>query len=338
MAIARSKILGAAFIVAGLALLLVGASASVALLGETASTPDAARAAPASNAPTATRVEVELDAAGLHLGRAADVDTAAFDALPAKSVGVDKSVQTPDLPLPVGARLGLHRAPGDASAPASGGASALSATVQRVASPVAQAVALGAAACAGAGLLAYFRPNFGSASQKLLLLIWTSVKTWAFRLVALPIVGLYARVGRAEVFENAVRERIFLAIKERPGLSASDLAKLAGVSWGTTIYHLEVLEQNRMVTSLRKGRHRRYVENGAQLVASKEVVAILQNPVTANVAKLVQLAPGMTQKDLAGALHMSPQALHWHLRRLAGAGVVRKQREGRVVRHFASAN
>jgi DNA-binding transcriptional ArsR family regulator len=31
---------------------------------------------------------------------------------------------------------------------------------------------------------------------------------------------------------------------------------------------------------------------------------------------------------------MSPQALHWHLARLVGAGLVRKERAGRVVRHF----
>jgi predicted transcriptional regulator len=165
---------------------------------------------------------------------------------------------------------------------------------------------------------------------------WGAVKAWAGRALVVPAIGLYAKISRAEVFDNGVREHIFEAIRARPGVSASDLAKLAGVSWGTTIYHLEVLEQNRMVTSLRKGRHRRYFENGAQLDATKDVVALLQNPVTATVAQTVRASPGATQKDLAHATGMSPQALHWHLARLCQAGLVRKERAGRFVRHFAS--
>jgi predicted transcriptional regulator len=176
--------------------------------------------------------------------------------------------------------------------------------------------AAAAVAFAGAGLLAYF---------------WATIK----KAIALPLVALYAKISRAEVFENAVRERIFQAIRDHPGLSASDLAQRAGVAWGTTIYHLDVLEQTRMVTSLREGRHRRYFENGAQLSAAKETVAILQNPVTAQIAQTVQTMPGLTQKDLAQATGLTPQALHWHLLRLVKTGVVRKQREGRVVRHFS---
>ena len=218
--------------------------------------------------------------------------------------------------LDVDLAAGSHRSLGNA-----GEAGVESASVsQRVVPAAAPVAAAAAAAFTLAGLLAYF---------------WGGVKTWAFRLLVLPLVPLYAKVTRAEVFDNDVRERIFHAIKARPGIAASELAKAAGVSWGTTIYHLDVLEQTQMVTSLREGRYRRYFENGAVLPGSKQVVAILQNAVTADVARLVRERPGATQKELAAAVGMSPQALHWHLARLTGAGVVRKEREGRVVRHFA---
>jgi predicted transcriptional regulator len=71
------------------------------------------------------------------------------------------------------------------------------------------------------------------------------------------------------------------------------------------------------------------------LPGSKEAVAVLANPVTAGVVAAIRAAPGASQKELAQRVGMTPQALHWHLRRLVGAGVVRKSRDGRSVRHFA---
>jgi predicted transcriptional regulator len=184
--------------------------------------------------------------------------------------------------------------------------------------PATEVVAVAAAAFTLAGALAFF---------------WGGVKALGAK-ATLPFIGLYAKITRAEVFDNRVRERIFQAIRDHPGRSASDLARLATVSWGTTIYHLDVLEQTRMVSSLREGRYRRYFENGASLGATKEVVAILQNVVTAGVIETIKRAPGATQKELASATNMTPQALHWHLARLVSNGMVRKEREGRVVKHF----
>lgn len=230
-----------------------------------------------------------------------------------REVGLDKGTLGVDASLELAA--GSHRVM-DERAP---GRVATSAAFTHAIAPAAAPVAVAAAAFTLAGLLAYF---------------WTSVKTWA----ALPLVALYAKISRAEVFDNGVRERIFAAIRANPGLSASDLARLADVSWGTTIYHLDVLEQTSMVSSLRKGRYRRYFENGAALATSKDAVAVLRNEVTANVVAILRARPGVTQKELAAAASMSPQALHWHIARLVETGLVRKEREGRVVRHFASAN
>lgn len=235
--------------------------------------------------------------------------------LPGFSVDRDLGLDEADFGVDASLDLatGSHRVKGDRTSADIGAASARTIVLPPAAAPVAVA----AAAFTLAGVLAYF---------------WTSVKTWA----ALPLVGLYAKISRAEVFDNSVRERIFAAIRANPGLSASDLARLADVSWGTTIYHLDVLEQTRMVSSIRKGRYRRYFENGAALTTSKDIVAVLRNTVTASVVDILRARPGVTQKELAAATNMSPQALHWHLSRLVETGLVRKEREGRVVRHFAA--
>ena len=242
--------------------------------------------------------------------------------LPSVDVAREAGVRVAPAGVPVAVSTEVGLASGSAlDRPASGPSTVATQDARMEAVPLAAPAVLAAAVLTGAGLLAWG---------------WTSVKAWAHKLLVAPAVALYAKISRAEVFENDVRERIFAEVRANPGVAATDLSRRVGVSWGTTIYHLDVLEQNRMVTSMREGRHRRYFENGAQLQASKETVAILQNAVTANVVERVRSAPGATQKELAASLGMSPQALHWHLTRLVGVGVVRKQREGRVVRHFAA--
>ncbi len=174
------------------------------------------------------------------------------------------------------------------------------------------------AALGAAGALAWF---------------WPHVKK-----LAVLVIPLYARITRDEVFDNDVRERIFNIVNADPGVSATDLASRAAVSWGTTMYHLDVLEQNRVVTSMKDGRYRRYFVNGADLASTKAEVAVLKNDRTAAVARIVAETPGSTQKEISRATGMTPQALHWHMARLSEAGLVRKVREGRVVRHFTAAD
>ncbi len=216
----------------------------------------------------------------------------------------------------VNARAGLDLDYDDSKAVQSGPTTSSAAVADAGVVP-AETVAWAAVAALGAaGALAWF---------------WPHLK----KLVGLAAVApLYARITRQEVFENAVRERIFTLVKGDPGISASDLSARAKVSWGTTMYHLEVLEQNRMVASMKQGRYRRYFINGAELSGTKEEVAILKNTKTAAVADVLTKAPGLTQKEISRATDMSPQALHWHMGRLVDAGLVRKEREGRVVRHY----
>ena len=307
------RLAGALLCILGLALVTWSASAA---LGLASLERDAAEDAPAPARESASPSDVTavVDVEGpLGLDRAQRID------LPALPVGgllpEQRAVDTGELPLGARVRVGLESAPADAE-PQRGAGSGYRIREQRTEALDGASLALVASAFTLAGLATYF---------------WGGVK----KALLLPFIGLYARITRAEVFDNSVRERIFHAIKASPGLSASDLAKAAGVSWGTTIYHLDVLEQNRMVTSLRKGRHRRYFENGAALSVPKETVAVLQNAVTAQVVSSIKGQPGATQKELASRVGLTPQALHWHLQRLVQVGLVQKVREGRVVRHFS---
>lgn len=311
----------------GAALLLLGTAASVgyAVLDEAASASrEEARAEATRAGGLELRASLDLDAplvpdAG-PIGVTLNPPSA--EAVPLPGLSVDREADLDKAGLGLGA--GLDLAAGSHRVRSAGPMeTATQAAQQVIATPTFAPTAVAAAAFTLAGLATYF---------------WTGIKAWTARLALLPAIGLYAKISRAEVFDNSVRERIFAAIRANPGISASDLARVASVSWGTTIYHLDVLEQTQMVSSLRKGRYRRYFENGAALTQTKDIVATLRNPVTASVVEAMRARPGVTQKDLAAAVSMTPQALHWHLARLVQTGLVRKEREGRVVRHYCATN
>lgn len=293
------------------------ASSLAAPAAHTEAAPGGAASAPAES-PLALRAALEVRALGVTLAREMRLASPAdVDGAPA----VSKRVSTDDAraALPVSAALAAsidEAAPRSTleEAPVVGVQSARAAEA-----PLAtEAYAIAAATALALGALAW---------------CWPSIKHLAGRVLVAP---LFAHVGRAEVFENGVRERIFALVKSEPGISASELSAQSGVSWGTTIYHLDVLEQNRMVVSVKDGRYRRYFVNGAG-ASEKEVISALRNPVSARIAQHVKSVPGLSQKDLASQTGLSPQALHWHANRLLKAGVVTKIRDGRVVRFFTRA-
>jgi predicted transcriptional regulator len=184
-----------------------------------------------------------------------------------------------------------------------------------VEAPPAAGATLALAALAGAGLAAPL------------------LKQGAARLAGV----LYARIPASDVLGSGPRRRIYELVLAEPGISLSELASKSGLSWGATVHHLGVLRRSGLVSSLRHGRHRRWFAPGACDQVERVQVAQLRNPVSARVARLVLEQPGLSQKQLAELVGMSPQAVHWHLVRLHGAGLVDRVRDGREVRHFVRA-
>lgn len=304
-----------ALVLAGLA--LAAFAPGLLAAGESAEAERAERPAPA----------IETEAPGLYAVDAAlAVDVAGVRV----ERGVDRSMQDPGTTLAPDHRAEVDlaevapvEAPVDLDLALGAGRS----VGERKTTPLAAAVAAAGPAAAFATPVVAVATGVGLAALAALAWLWPQVKKVA-------AVVLYAHIGRAQVFENEVRERVFGIIRAEPGIHASDIAAKAAVSWGTALYHLDVLEQNAMVVVHKDGRYRRYFANGA--AGSKQATSVLRNERTATVHRLLTERPGLAQRELAEAASMSPQALHWHLVRLEQGGLLRKEREGRLVRHYAA--
>lgn len=175
-------------------------------------------------------------------------------------------------------------------------------------------VGAGAAALLVAGLTAYYWPRL----------------SWLGTVVFLP---LYSRIEKDEILENEVRETLYELVQDDPGIHAHALSEEADVGWGTTVYHLRRLERNGFVTSEKRGRYRRFFPAAGFLARQREVLSVLQNETTNDIARLILREPGLNQKAICEELDISPSLANWHINRLLDADLVERERRGRTVHY-----
>jgi DNA-binding transcriptional ArsR family regulator len=161
---------------------------------------------------------------------------------------------------------------------------------------------------------------------------WPSLK-WRAALIVAP---LYARLKKADVLENPLRDDILQLVQETPGISASELGRRVDCGWGTLVYHLTVLERMQLVSSAREGRHKRFFAQGRINYSDKGAVGLLANPAARTILDAIRASPGSIQKDLSERLSLSPGTVAWHVDRLAAEGLVIREDEGRTVRYYPS--
>ncbi|MBI2077908.1 MAG: winged helix-turn-helix transcriptional regulator [Euryarchaeota archaeon] len=152
----------------------------------------------------------------------------------------------------------------------------------------------------------------------------------------LLLVPGYAKLRKEDILGNKVREHILQHIKADPGIHASDLARKVEAGWGTIVYHLSVLEKNKLVSSLVDGRHKRFFPIGVVDFSRRGQLAILKNETSKNIFRMIAEDPGVIQGEIASRAGLSVPATIWHLRRLEDVGLVGRDKQGRKVHYFAN--
>lgn len=142
--------------------------------------------------------------------------------------------------------------------------------------------------------------------------------------------ALYHRVRGAQTLEQGTRQRIFAALRERPGLLAAEAARAAGVDPTTAGYHLHRLAKEGLVVGEGPAGRVRYFAAGT--VAPSERPGVVAASGSRAVLDAVNAAPGRTKSELALALGVGRPTISWHVKRLAAAGLVRCERDGKGVR------
>ncbi|HEX9817204.1 MAG TPA: hypothetical protein VGB18_09510, partial [Candidatus Thermoplasmatota archaeon] len=165
-----------------------------------------------------------------------------------------------------------------------------------------------------------------------LLALWSYLKYGALVGIGGP---LFSRISSHKILDNNVRNRVHECIMATPGVTIKEVTQLLGIGWGTAVYHLGRLEQERLIVSERHRQFRRYFKNGGAIANDdKTGFSELKNPTTERIASEIANRPGTGQKDLCATVGISAPLAHKHLTRLESAQLLTKQREWRSVKYF----
>lgn len=178
------------------------------------------------------------------------------------------------------------------------------------------------------------------ASGSLLLLVAAVYLAPALKYAATQAVVVlpgYSKLKRSALLDNRVRDRLVTAIREDPGVDATELKRRAQVAWGTVVYHLTVLERHKLVSSLLDGGHRRFFPVGEVDWSRRGQIGLLRNERARALYEAIAQEPGVIQEALAHRMGMSSPGVLWHLSRLEEAGLVGRVKEGRKVHYYANA-
>lgn len=160
--------------------------------------------------------------------------------------------------------------------------------------------------------------------------VWRLLK-WTGLAAFLP---LYSHITDDEILDDPNRAGIYRLIQTEPGISTKDIADRLDLAWGTVTHHLGKLEKRRFIVSKKYGKYRRYFANGAGGSQDKDALAVLRLDRTGDVAELIRTQPGLTQKAVSQMLGVSSSTILWHVKRLEEVHLVRKVREGKLVRYY----
>ncbi len=134
---------------------------------------------------------------------------------------------------------------------------------------------------------------------------------------------------------SPVRDGIFAAIREVPGISAAFLKEKTGIHHATLRYHLCVLEKEERIVSRKAGHIYYYFPNGSTLSYADTIrITLCQNPTTEKILGIIETDPGISGTVLAARAGITSGTLTWHLGRLEKNDLVTVERAGRGMRIF----
>lgn len=161
---------------------------------------------------------------------------------------------------------------------------------------------------------------------------WGQMKSWILGSAALP---LFSRIAGNKILDNDVRNRVNEAVAHNPGITIKQITEALGIGWGTAVYHLKRLEEERLIVSERHRQFRRYFRNGGGIVNDdKTAYSELKHPTTQRLAAELLQRPGVGQKELCAVVGISAPLAHKYLARLEAAHLLTKEREWKTVRYF----
>ncbi len=143
------------------------------------------------------------------------------------------------------------------------------------------------------------------------------------------IVPLFSRLRRDEVLDHETRGMIRGYIIANPGDHFNSIKDALDLKNGTLAHHLNILEREQIVKSMKDGKFRRFFPIGMK-VSDRAYPTKVEKLIL----DIIRENPGIAQKDIADQLGMSQSTVSYHTAKLKEARRLRTERHGMSVRHY----
>jgi DNA-binding CsgD family transcriptional regulator len=116
----------------------------------------------------------------------------------------------------------------------------------------------------------------------------------------------------------------------KPGISATRIAEVTGISRGTVTYHLSRLRSKEKIKRVHTGGYVGFFLAGTDSTPHEEHALLhLQNATEKEILFLLLDMPGLSQSEIAAAIGISGPAVSWHMMRLDPDGIIQSSVAGR---------
>lgn len=152
-------------------------------------------------------------------------------------------------------------------------------------------------------------------------------------LLAQAVFGRVHAPGENALLDHRVRRRLYQLIHRKPGMHASEICRESGEPWGTVHYHLALLRNSKLVTSLEAGRERHFFPPDVDPQRAR-LLSLLNQGRRQEIAGFIRDNPGIRQVDICDAMAVSRKTFRSSIRPLVEEGLIEERRGLQSNRYF----
>lgn len=140
------------------------------------------------------------------------------------------------------------------------------------------------------------------------------------------IIPFYNKIDRDKLLDHYLRNQIYKYIQANPGTNYSEIMKDTGVKNGVLVHHLNMLDREGLIKSIRDGRLRRFYPIGIN-IPQKEIDNLSWFQI--RIFNFIRMNPGITPTEIALEVGKSKQVVNYHLKLMKNAALVRAEELGK---------
>ena len=133
------------------------------------------------------------------------------------------------------------------------------------------------------------------------------------------------------MLDNKTRHALLGIIITNPGIHYKAIMREFDLKNGVAAYHLDVLERDNFIRSVRDGRLKRFYSTDTKVPLDRRATP---EELREEILELVVANPGISQKEVVNELGVESDTVGYHLRAMVADGTIKDERRGKYMTYY----